>query len=371
MNDKESTPIQRSFRAKLPNGMTVKITPHIASGRQGKSDLAGVAARLADMLDSDEGSERELLSFLESAIGAIFPDANPSSRPRIMQGAAERRCDLVFDVEPAPGVSLIEIKSHRMMSGLNLKHAVEKIRRYVELSALRTRVRVVYLIAGRRHQLQGRALEEAGLQHDRSGMPFVLLSWDDIADRLRIVSPDDESPFEIVVIELIQFSRKLLRAILANPAALAGIDDRKFEELIATLLFDLGIQDVELTPLRQDRGRDIIIEHVEPSTGQRHRYLVECKHWVSGNKVTMRWALSLLAIAEGENATGAILLSSSGFGPKLLEQEITLAKEGLFLKDQGDVLRWVSVWERQYGSLIMEPIDPRTALGLDGGLALG
>src|SRR2546426_2080806 len=43
-----------------------------------------------------------------------------------------------------------------------------------------------------------------------------------------------------------------LRRLAANPGLLRAIDDRKFEELVATLLSDLGLQDVELTPPRKD-----------------------------------------------------------------------------------------------------------------------
>jgi hypothetical protein len=169
---------------------------------------------------------------------------------------------------------------------------------------------------------------------------------------------------EVVLIEVMRGSRRLLQAIVSNPSVLAGIDDRKLEELIATLLFDLGLHDAQLTPPRHDGGCDIVLEHLEPVTGQRQRYLVECKHWVSGNKVTMRWAVSLLQVSGQENAAGAILLSSSGFGPKLLEQQTTFSQQGLFLKNQIDLLRWIRIWERQYGSVLMEPVDPKKVLAL-------
>jgi hypothetical protein len=86
---------------------------------------------------------------------------------------------------------------------------------------------------------------------------------------------------------------------------------------------------------------------------------------VSGNKVTLRWALTLLQVRREWDAAGAVLLSSSGYGPRLLEQESILERQGLFLKDGSDLLKWLSVWERQYGSILVQPVDPRQVLDLD------
>lgn len=99
-------------------------------------------------------------------------------------------------------------------------------------------------------------------------------------------------------------------------------------------------------------------------TDLRCRYLIECKHWVSGNKVTMRWAVRLLSVARGEQADGAILLSSSGFGPRLIEQEAALMKDKVFLKDAGHLASWLKLWERQYGTVLVRPVDPRELLEL-------
>ncbi len=360
------TCMQRCFRARLPNGMMVRVTPYSSDGGHPKSDLAEAAAHLADLLDSLESTESTLLSFLESTIPAVFEEADPIKRSKLA-GPSESGADLVFDIKGDSGVGIVEIKSSCTNSERGLRLSFEHIRDYIERLAPGKHVNVAYLIAGRRRKLQSSIRQKMESQYNRVGtVPVVLLSWDDIVDRLSVgESEDDEASFEVVLVEVIRLSRRLLRTILSKPAVLGGIDDRKFEELIATLLFDMGMQDVQLTPPRQDGGRDIVIEYLSPTTNQRQKYLVECKHWVSGNKITMRWAVSLLAVARREEATGAILLSSSGFGPRLLEQETTLAQNGLFLKDQGDLLSWANGWQRQYGSVLIEPVDPKIALDLN------
>jgi len=240
--------------------------------------------------------------------------------------------------------------------------ALEQVDQYLRRMPAELPVKVAYVIAGRRS-----AMTAVGREHVRqsaTSVPVQVWTWDDVAERLRGTG-NPEPDYEIVLIEVVELSRRLLRALVKAPALLAGIDDRKFEELVATLLFDLGLQDVELTPARKDGGRDIIARYDDPATDRRYTYLVECKHWVSGNKVTLRWALSLLDIAKRDSASGVVLLSSSGFGPKLLEQEASLNAKGLKLRDSQDLHRWIDLWERQYGSVLLQPVDPLAVFARD------
>jgi hypothetical protein len=166
----------------------------------------------------------------------------------------------------------------------------------------------------------------------------------------------------VILVEIVQFARALLRRLVRRHELLNAIDDRQFEELVATLLIDLGLQDVELTPPRQDGGRDIIAVHTDRTTGQRLVIVIECKHWVSGNKVTLRFAHKLLDVVTRDNATAGVLLASNGFGPRLLQQEAVLSQRSLFLKDREDLFSWLTVWERQYGDVLARPVDPRKIL---------
>jgi hypothetical protein len=73
----------------------------------------------------------------------------------------------------------------------------------------------------------------------------------------------------------------------------------------------------------------------------------------------MRWAIRLLSVKKKEGADAAILLSSSGFGPRLLDQELSLRKDKLFLRGAEHVTKWIQLWERQYGSMVIQPIPPQ------------
>lgn len=165
--------------------------------------------------------------------------------------------------------------------------------------------------------------------------------------------------------ELVDTCRKLLTHLCKKPHVLDGLNDRQFEEMMATLFHDLGFEEVELTPPRKDGGRDIVMSRTCSRTRLKEVYLAECKHWLHGRKVTYRWALSLLNIVENEKACGGILIAPNGFGPKLLEQELSLEQKGLKLRDKVHIQRWLSIWQRTYGNVLVENLDPSEILNGD------
>jgi Restriction endonuclease len=356
--------MKRTLRAKLPNGIMVSISPHFEEQAQHARDLAGQAERLAALLGSQHPTGESLLSFLVNVAPVVFPEADTSRAPEVMRGPRDQGVDLTFGITGSPGVGIVEIKTPLLNSRGVADELSVDVTHWIAQPPFGLPIAVAYVIAGRRKQ-RSQAVVERVIRQGGHLFPLRLLSWDDVVDRLTVRSSEaDGAEFKIVLIEIVQLSRRLLSALLSTPSLLSGIDDRKFEELIATLLFDLGLEDVELTPPRKDGGRDIIVTHTDESRN-RHTYLIECKHWVSGNKVTLRWALTLLQVRREWDAAGAVLVSSSGFGPRLLEQEAILKYQGLFLKDESDLRKWLSVWERQYGSILVQPVDPRQVLNLD------
>lgn len=360
--------IGRTLRARLPNGVVVAVR---ADTRSEFATGAEEAARLAWLLDKTDTREVDLLDFLVTVAPMLFPEADPAKRPKLSHGAVERGVDLAFHLREHPGIGIVEIKTHRtaVRSGRqisrSLEMALKQIDHYLQRQPTEVPIKVAYVIAGRRSTMTDVGRDD--VRRTAASVPVQVWTWDDVAELLQGTGDGDPEPdYEIVLVEVVELSRRLLRALLRQPALLAGIDDRKLEELVATLLFDLGLQDIELTPARKDGGRDIIARYDDPATDRRYTYLVECKHWICGNKVTLRWALSLLDVAERESASGAVLLSSSGFGPRLLEQEASLEAKGLMLRDSRDLRSWIDLWERQYGSVLVQPVDPMTVFASAG-----
>ena len=352
----------RTLRARLPNGRIVAIAPSMEAAR-GFDERPHEAEHLASLLDSPLTREADLVSFLANVTPIVFPESEPTADPRSERGPGDYGFDLSFPLAEQPGFGVVEIKTQRSRGMTVLEAAAIRLQRTARQSILQT-IALGYLIVGR-GSVSSQDREMA--TRSCSSFPITIMTWDDVFRRLgggARPSGDGRTPVVVVLVEVVNMSRQLLRALVREPSVLGGIDDRQFEQLVATLLFDLGLQDVELTPSRKDGGRDIIAVHVNEKSGERQVYLIECKHWVSGAKVTMRWAVMLLDIVARENATAAVLLSSSGFGPRLVEHEAELNTSGLFLKDSRDLSSWIKIWERQYGAIIVQPKHPAEVLGL-------
>jgi len=248
--------------------------------------LTEQAAKLASLLNSRDIKESDLLHFLANITPAVFPEADPSEKPNIGHGYFEFGVDLIFRVAGSERIGVVEIKTPKLGIRRALEHVGEDIGHVLRHPVLFNSTKVMYLIAGRKCDFPFERLSDVRQIQDLP-FPLRLLSWDDVVDRLSGQGEDQIEPeFSVVLIEIVNMSRRLLRALFSEPKLLFGIDDRTFEELIATLLFDLGLEEVVLTPPRQDGGRDIIVSHTDIKQGDRYIYLIECKHWVSGNKVT-------------------------------------------------------------------------------------
>lgn len=141
-------------------------------------------------------------------------------------------------------------------------------------------------------------------------IPFALpeaietLGRDDDAN---VLATFDVSPRILLASEVV--SEQLVRALVEHPELLRGVHHRQFEELVAFFFDKLGYE-VELTKRTRDGGRDVIaVRHGEVAV----RYLVECKHPVSGNPVGIGPVRQLYAVKIDEGATKALLATTSVF----------------------------------------------------------
>lgn len=347
------------FKAVLPNGKTVRVVvPPPSEHPRTHSDTTVEA--LATLLNSDRPSEADLFAFLCPVIPVVFPHADPSEplRKQPILSEGQFRPDIVYRVRDSSDLGLVELKGTHTYNGTSSMRS--------GLSQLRA-----YVVAARKEW--GSAIAEASLIIGRGQAPIhsvpapdidfnlALLTWDDVISRIKVSQRDtdqEEPEYTVLLVDLIQSSRRMLRLLSERFELFVGLDDRRFEEIVATLLHDVGFHSIELTPMRKDKGRDIVARHRDSRTGQTETYYIECKHWVSGNKVTMRWALSLLDVVTSDAVSGGILLSSSGFGPRLLEQRAELATKGIRLRSAVDLAKWLTVWERTYAGVLLKPVDP-------------
>ena len=112
------------------------------------------------------------------------------------------------------------------------------------------------------------------------------------------------------IIEVVSFvDRTLIERLYKFPNDLRLIDRRKFEEIVAELFKGFGY-DTELTQRTRDGGKDIIaIKRQEVDV----KYLIECKRPDPGNLIGVSAVRELLGIKVDDNATKAILATTTFF----------------------------------------------------------
>jgi len=115
------------------------------------------------------------------------------------------------------------------------------------------------------------------------------------------------------------------------------LDPRKFEELIAELLTRDKYR-VELTQAKRDGGRDVLAYH-DSSLGS-HLHLFECKRYALHRRVGVPLVRSLFGVLHDENATSAVLVTTSEFTRDARQFE-TRNSHRLALRDHRYLQEWI------------------------------
>ncbi len=142
-------------------------------------------------------------------------------------------------------------------------------------------------------------------------------------------------------LEVSQINGELIRFLARHPDQMYNLTPRKFEELVAELLRDLGYETV-LTPRSRDGGVDIRAFHKAPIGTI--LTLVECKKYSRECPVGVELVRSLRGIAELEHATSSMLVTTSRYtsGAKEFVKRVPYQ---MSLKSMEDLITWL----RGYG----------------------
>lgn len=142
---------------------------------------------------------------------------------------------------------------------------------------------------------------------------------------------------EIVAPRVITANDDLIMKLKRRPGDLYKISPRQFEEVIADLLGDMGM-DVELTPATRDGGKDILA-YMTTEIG-RFLCLVEAKQHSESRPVGVSLVRSLFGTLVDHEATTGMLVTTSRFsGPARAFQQ--RHEYQLSLKDYQDVVSWI------------------------------
>ncbi len=121
------------------------------------------------------------------------------------------------------------------------------------------------------------------------------------------------------------------------PEKLYDLNPRKFEELIASILRDLGF-DVELTKATRDGGRDIIASiRTKVSTFLTY---VECKRYSPKNKIDVGLIREVIGVHSIHKPAKSIIVTT-GFFTKDAVKEAKIFENQLDLKDFNDIKTWL------------------------------
>lgn len=134
----------------------------------------------------------------------------------------------------------------------------------------------------------------------------------------------------------------LVEGLRRQPDIIHDLSPRKFEELVAEILGDLGYE-VELTPATRDGGKDILAYMTTPHG--KLLCLVEVKKYRRDRPVGVELVRQLYGTLTDADASSAMLVTTSSFSPdaKAFQQR---HRYKLALRDYGDVVQWIEGYKR-------------------------
>ena len=141
---------------------------------------------------------------------------------------------------------------------------------------------------------------------------------------------------------IILANEALVERLRRQPDSIYELPPRKFEELIAELLTDLGYE-VEVTPATRDGGKDILAYMSTPHG--KLLCLVEAKRFRRDRPVGIGLVRQLYGTLIDADASSAMLVTTSSFSPdaKAFQQR---HRYKLSLRDYGDVIQWIEDYRK-------------------------
>lgn len=144
---------------------------------------------------------------------------------------------------------------------------------------------------------------------------------------------EESDVLDLPKIEIMSIDDHIKVYFKKHPEQLYQLSPRKFEELVASLMKDLGFE-VELTQQTRDGGRDIIAYIRNGLTNFLAH--VECKRYSPDNKVSVDIIRSVVGVHHMRNANKSIIVTT-GFYTKNAKEEAKLVENTLDLKDYNDL----------------------------------
>lgn len=142
---------------------------------------------------------------------------------------------------------------------------------------------------------------------------------------------------------IMMVNEALVERLRLHPQAIYDLPSRKFEELVAELLVDLGYE-VELTPATRDGGKDILAYMTTPHG--KLLCLVEAKRFRRDRTVGVELVRQLFGTLADAEANSAMMVTTSRFSPdaKSFQQR---HQYRLALRDYGNIVEWIGGYRQR------------------------
>lgn len=164
----------------------------------------------------------------------------------------------------------------------------------------------------------------------------------------------DTSNAEQVQLLIRSLSHKFAELVAADPETLNHLEWRDLERLIARVMEGLGFQ-VTLTPPSKDGAKDLILTCIVKQGEE--SFIVELKHWRSGKRVGKQAVSDFLQVVVGENRTGGLFLSTSGYAGDAFQGLTQITRQRLRIGDRTKVVLLVQTYIKACSGLWSPPTE--------------
>jgi restriction system protein len=172
----------------------------------------------------------------------------------------------------------------------------------------------------------------------------VLFQLDGGWNDLQLALPANEKQIvEIVAPKIVFANDAIIERLKRTPEDLHRVSPRKFEELVAQLINDMGWE-VELTPQSNDGGKDIMAV-LQTDLGK-FLCLVEAKHYNPNRPVQVGLVRQLYGTFVDHGANSGMLVTSSTFTKGAREFQ-SKHEYQLSLKEYSDVVNWIKSYRNK------------------------
>lgn len=161
-----------------------------------------------------------------------------------------------------------------------------------------------------------------------------------------------------------KFSRQFYQFLGDNPLRIHDLSPRRFEELVADILKDMGYQ-IELTPRTRDGGRDILAVLKTP-LGELLT-VVECKKRKPERPIGIDLVERFLYVVNDKDRASCGLLATTSFFSSGVYALARSIEYKLKLRDFAGIVEWVrtyGTWQRSGEQVIWTPAYMHESCGV-------